>query len=150
MLVRLSILLNPVITPILRSRFHWLLSAGLMLITVTGRKTGRRYTIPVGYHQVADAVVIMIADAPSKTWWRNYRTAGPIELCLRGRRYEGRAQVLPPDASEFRERAAASVGRSRLIAWIFGVDFDPRRGVTDAQVRQLAQHAAIVRVTLAG
>ena len=74
MLVRLSIWLNPIIAPVLRSRLHWLLSPSLMLITVTGRKTGRRYTIPGGYHQVSDAIVVMVAEAPSKTWWRNYRT----------------------------------------------------------------------------
>ena len=41
--------LNPAICAVLRSRFHWLLSRGLMLVTVTGRKSGRQYTIPVGY-----------------------------------------------------------------------------------------------------
>ena len=149
MLVRLSTLLNPVITPILRSRLHWLLSTGLMLITVTGRKTGRRYTIPVGYHQVADAIVILVSDAPSKTWWRNFRSAAPIELWLHGTRRHGHARVLPPGSEEFRRRADASFRRARLIPWIFGVDYDRRTGLIDAQLRQLGEHAAIVEVSVA-
>lgn len=120
-----------------------------MLITVTGRKTGRRYTIPVGYHQVADAIVIMIGEAKTKTWWRNYRTAGPIEMRLRGRSLRGRAQLLPADAAEFRQRADASFRRSRVIPWIFGVDYDRQTGLTDTQARQLGQQAAIVRITIA-
>jgi hypothetical protein len=148
MLVRLSIRLNPFVSAILRSRFHWLLSPGLLLITVTGRKTGKRYTIPVGYHQVEDAIVVMIGEAPTKVWWRNYRRPGPIELRLRGRLLRGRARVLPADSAEFRQRADASFRRSRVIPWIFGVAFDPRRGLTDAQVEQLAQGAAIVEITL--
>lgn len=148
MLVRLSIRLNPLISAILRSRLHWLLSRGLMLITVTGRKSGRRYTIPVGYHQTADAVIILVSEAPSKMWWRNYRHEGPIELRLRGTTLRGRAQLLCADTREFRQRAEASFQRSRLIPWIFGVTFDRRRGLSNAQVHALAQHAAIVRVTV--
>lgn len=148
-LVRLSMRLNPVATAILRSPLHWLLSPGLMLITVTGRRSGRRYTIPVGYHQAADAVIVMVGEAPSKTWWRNYRTPGPVELRLRGKLLRGRAEVLPPDSTEFRNRADASFRRARLIPWIFGVDFDRRFGLSDAQLRQLGQRAAIVRITVA-
>jgi deazaflavin-dependent oxidoreductase (nitroreductase family) len=147
-LVRLSIWLNPIIAPILRSPLHWLLSTGLMLITVTGRKTGRRYTIPVGYHEAPDAIIVMVGEAPTKKWWRNYLDAGPIEVELRGQRRLGRAQVLPPTSKEFRVRAEASFRRARLIPWIFGIDFDDRTGLTPAQVAQLGRQAAIVRITL--
>ncbi len=148
MLVRLSIWLNPIVAAILRSRWHWLLSPGLMLITVTGRKSGRRYTIPVGYHEMKDAVVILVAEAPTKVWWRNYRQAGPIELRLRGKELRGRAEVLPAGSEEFRQRATASFSRARFISRIFGIDYDPESGVTDAQVKQLGEQAVIVRVSV--
>jgi len=150
MLVRLSTWLNPIVAAILRSRFHRLLSPGLMLITVSGRKTGRRYTIPVGYHEADDAVVILVADAPSKVWWRNYRQAGPIELRLRGKEFRGSATVVPAGGAEFRQRAEASFGRARLIPWIFGIAYDRETGLTDAQVKQLAEQAVIVRVAIDG
>src|SRR6185295_8838710 len=82
--VRLSMRMNRVVDVVLRSRVHWLLSRGLTLITVTGRRTGRRYTIPVGYLETSDAVVVLVGDAPSKTWWRNYLHPGPIEVRLHG------------------------------------------------------------------
>jgi deazaflavin-dependent oxidoreductase (nitroreductase family) len=147
-LVRLSTRLNAVVTAILRSPLHWLLSPGLMLVTVTGRKTGRRYTIPVGYHQTDDAIIVIVGEAPSKTWWRNYRDAGPIELRLRGRVLHGRAEVLRPNAPEFRHRAEASFRRSRVIPWIFGINFDRRTGLTAAQVKELSEHVAIVRISI--
>ena len=34
---------------LLRSPFHGMLSNGMMLITVSGRKTGKKYTTPVDY-----------------------------------------------------------------------------------------------------
>ena len=147
-LVRFSTRLNAVVTTILRSPLHWLLSPGLMLITVTGRKTGRRYTIPVGYHRTDDAIIVIVGEAPRKTWWRNYRDAGPIELRLHGKVLHGQAEVLPSDAPEFRRRAEASFRRSRVIPWIFGIAFDRRTGLTEAQVKALSTHAAIVKISI--
>jgi deazaflavin-dependent oxidoreductase (nitroreductase family) len=145
-LVQWSMKMNPYVVAILGSRFHWLLSWGLMLITVSGRKTGRVYTIPVGYHEVDDAIIILVGEAPTKKWWRNYRQAGPIELRLRGRTKPGTAEVLPPESAEFRLRAEQSLRRARFMSRLFGIDFDPRAGLTDAQVQQLAEKIAIVRV----
>lgn len=148
-IVQLSKRLNPLVSAILGSRLHWLLSPGLMLVTVTGRRTGRRYTIPVGYHQMSDAVVVMVAEAATKVWWRNYRRPGPIELRLRNGRLRGTAEVVRADSDEFRHRADASFRRSGMIARLFGIAFDPRLGLTDAQVTDLARQAAIVRITIA-
>jgi deazaflavin-dependent oxidoreductase (nitroreductase family) len=148
-LVQWSIRFNGVVTAILRSPFHWLLSYGLMLITVTGRKSGRVYTIPVGYHRMDDAVVILVGEAPAKKWWRNYREPGPVELLLRGRRRRGVAEVVPPETAEFRARVEASLRRAPFMERVLGVDFDRQSGLSDGQVRTLAERMAVVRVRLA-
>ena len=140
--------MNRVVDLVLRSRLHWLLSRGLTLITVTGRRTGRRYTIPVGYLETADAVVVLVGDAPSKTWWRNYMHPGPIEVRLRGVPRVGRAVVIPPDSEQFRRTAEESFRRSRIIPRLFGIAFDPSRGLTVEDAERLAQRAAMVRITL--
>jgi deazaflavin-dependent oxidoreductase (nitroreductase family) len=146
-LVGLSTRMNPIVGAVLRSRAHWLLSRGLMLITVTGRKTGRTYTIPVGYLPMDDAIVILVNEAPSKVWWRNYLEPGPIGLRLRGKRLRATAEALRPDSAEFRERANASLRRARFMPRLFGIDFDARAGLTDAQVKLLGERIAIVRVS---
>ena len=139
---------NGVVDFVLGSRFHWLLSRGLTLITVTGRRTGRRYTIPVGYLETSDAVVVLVGDAPSKTWWRNYIEPGAIEVLLRGLPRSGRAVVVPPDSEPFRRTAEESFRRSRVIPRLFGIAFDAGRGLTAEDAARLAQRAAIVRITL--
>jgi hypothetical protein len=139
---------NPVVDLVLRSRFHWLLSRGLTLITVTGRRTGRRYTIPVGYLETSDAVIVLVGDAPSKTWWRNYVQPGPIEVNLRGFRRSGRAVAIRPDSEQFSSSAEESFRRSRIIPRLFGIPFDPSRGLTAEDAERLAQRAAIVRITI--
>jgi len=148
-LVQLSTRLNPVCAAILRSPFHWLLSPALMLITVTGRKTGRRFTIPVAYHHMGDAIIILVGEAPRKQWWRNYHAPGPIELCLHRQRLTGTAEVVPSDAAEFRQRFEAALRRARFIARIFNIDWNPHAGLTETQVKQLGVQAALVRISVA-
>jgi len=146
-IVEFSKKLNPLVSAILRSPLHRLLSRGLVLVTVTGRRTGRRYTIPTGYLVDGDVVIILVADAPDKLWWRNYRAPGPIELRLRGRRVPGTGEVVEPGTEEFRRRAEACFGRARFIGRLFGIEFNPSTGLRDEQVEQFRSCGAMVRVT---
>jgi len=55
--------LNPLVAWLLRSTLHPLVSGGLMLLEVTGRRTGRRYWIPVGYQRNGDAIIVLVSHA---------------------------------------------------------------------------------------
>jgi hypothetical protein len=146
--LRLVNYLNLIVIAILRSPLHRLLSSGLTLITVTGRRSGRRYTIPVGYHRQGDAVVVLVGDAPQKTWWRNYRQPGPATLCLRGATVRGTAVVVPVRSEEFRRRAEASFRRSPRTARALGLQYDPSEGLRGEHLGRLSEYAAMVRFTL--
>jgi hypothetical protein len=84
---------NPLLRAMLSSPMHPLLSRGLALITVTGPRSGRRYTFPVGYRQDGDTVIVNVGWAERKRWWRNLTHGGPVEMRIRGRRRAGQAQV---------------------------------------------------------
>jgi hypothetical protein len=58
---------NRLVTGLLCSPFHALLSHTTMLLTFTGRKSGRRYTIPVRYLREGETL-LTLTDSP---WWRN-------------------------------------------------------------------------------
>jgi deazaflavin-dependent oxidoreductase (nitroreductase family) len=146
-LVGLSMRFNPFVTAVLGSPVHWLLSPGLMLITVTGRRSGRRYTIPVGYHQLDDCIVVLVAEARSKQWWRNFRTPGDVELRLRGKLLRATARALAPESADFKHYAEASFRRARMVPAIFGIEFNRRSGLTPQQVAKLGAEAAIVKIT---
>jgi hypothetical protein len=137
---------NSAVAAILRSPFHFLASPGLLLLDITGRKGGRRYQIPVGYHDQGDALCVLVSDAVNRTWWRNFREPGALRVCLRGRWLPARAEVLAPDCPEFRRRAQASFRRAAFMPRIFGIDFDRERGLTPEQVEELAAYAVVVPV----
>jgi hypothetical protein len=84
---------NPAIKLMLRSPLHPLLSGGLLLITVTGRRSGREFTFPVSYSRPSeDKVEITVGWPERKKWWRNLRgKGGPVRLRLRGKERTGHA-----------------------------------------------------------
>ncbi len=66
---------------VLRSPFHGMLSNGMMLITVTGRKTGRKYTTPVGYYRAGE--YLWVITSRERTWWKNLRGGAQVGLLLK-------------------------------------------------------------------
>lgn len=82
---------NPVVKALLRSPLHRLVSDRVALITITGRRTGRRFTIPVEYAQEGDEVTIGVGWPERKVWWRNLREPAPVTVRLHGRDYAGSA-----------------------------------------------------------
>jgi hypothetical protein len=86
-------LVNPVVRGVLRSPAHGLLSGHLALLTVTGRRSGRAFTFPVGYHRDGDRVTIGVDWPERKRWWRNLSDAAPVEIWLAGVRRAGTGQA---------------------------------------------------------
>jgi deazaflavin-dependent oxidoreductase (nitroreductase family) len=140
--------LNPVVSALLRSRLHWIASAGLVLITVTGRRSGRQYSFPVGYREDADRVVILVSEARHKQWWRNYRAPGRVELLLRGRRVGGEAVVVAPESEAFRSDCEDTMRRVPGLGRVFGIRYDAARGLSDEQLETLRREVAVVQVAL--
>jgi hypothetical protein len=84
-------LMNPVMRRLLRSPLHRPASGLLMLITYKGRKTGKAYTIPIGYFRWADNEVMSTSGA---RWWKNLRDGKPVTLLVRGQRVEAIPTVI--------------------------------------------------------
>lgn len=72
---------NDFMSWVLRSPFHGMLSNGMMLISVTGRKTGRTYTLPVGYYTEGD--YLWVITSRDRTWWKNLQGGAQVNLLLK-------------------------------------------------------------------
>ncbi len=146
---RLMTRLNPLVAWVLRSPLHPLLSRGIVLLRVTGRRTGRRYWIPVGYQRAGDTLTVLVSRARRKQWWRNYREPGRVEVLLRGRTVEGRAQVVPPDSPTFRAAVETTFSRLPALAGQFGIRYD-QGTLTTSQCRAVAANGAVVTIDMSG
>jgi deazaflavin-dependent oxidoreductase (nitroreductase family) len=67
---------------LLRSPLHGLGSGSFMLVTFSGRRSGRVYTIPVNY--VRDGDVLLVVSYRHRTWWRNLRRGAPVTVRVKG------------------------------------------------------------------
>jgi hypothetical protein len=83
---------NPALRAVLRSPAHRLASGRFALITYTGRRTKREYTIPVFYRDKRDEVTIAVGWPDRKVWWRNLTGEGrQVRLVVRGQQVLGHA-----------------------------------------------------------
>jgi len=140
--------LNPLVVWLLRSPLHRLLDGGLMLITVTGRRTGRRYTIPVGYQREGDVLHVLVSKARRKQWWRNFRTPASLEVEVHGERRRGQAHVVDPASARFVSVVEATLARLPMLGGQLGIEYDARRGLGSDQCATLRAEAALVEIRL--
>ena len=136
---------NSFMTFMLRSPLHGIMSGSTMLVTVTGRKTGKPITTPVNYYQEGDT--LWVISNRERTWWRNLKGGASLKLRLRGREVNGFGEVLldePAVAVQIGEyvRHLPISGRS------LGVHLED--GQSDpADLTRLAQERVMVRIRLA-
>lgn len=73
-------------------RWGGLVSKHITVVTYTGRRSGKTFSMPVGYKRAGNIVTIGVRLPDAKTWWRNFTGAGgPISLVLEGADRTGHA-----------------------------------------------------------
>lgn len=142
---RLLKLANPFVRLLLRSPLHGLLSDTLLLLTYTGRKSGKRYTIPVGYDRDGDVVTVFTYHA----WWKNLRGGAPVQVEIQRVRRSGTAEAISDDAVAIAAQLGASLRGHPTLAKGYGVPLDASGEPDAAAVRQAAAHLVMVRIQLA-
>lgn len=120
---------NPLVTWLLRSPLRALMDGNTLLLTYTGRKSGRSFTLPISYGQAGARLRLITRQ--SKPWWKNLRSGAPVTLWLRGEQRTGQAWVAPLD------RAA------RLAAML-----EVYRGMPRRLAEQQADDVVVVEIDL--
>jgi hypothetical protein len=92
---RLITLVNPLIRGVLASPLHAAVDAGLLTLHLTGRRTGRRYDIPVSYVDLDGRLLVVTQHR----WRANLRGGQDIEVTHRGQRRPAHAEVDEEPAS---------------------------------------------------
>ncbi|WP_306232915.1 nitroreductase/quinone reductase family protein [Agrococcus beijingensis] len=86
---------NPIIRAVLRSPLHRMLSAEMLLLHITGRRSGRTYDVPVGRHEIDGALVVSAGGA----WKHNLRGGAALEVTIDGHRRRAHGELVDdPDA----------------------------------------------------
>jgi hypothetical protein len=77
LLVRGAPLFNAPVAALANSpRFGRLVNGNIAMVTYTGRRSGKTFSIPVAYRRSGDDVIIGVGMPDAKTWWRNFLDDG--------------------------------------------------------------------------
>jgi deazaflavin-dependent oxidoreductase (nitroreductase family) len=129
---------------ILRSPAHGMVSKTILLITFTGRKSGKTYTTPVDYSQEGDQVVVFTHAA----WWKNLRGEAPVTVRIRGRELQGLAEAVAEDKPAVAAGLAAHLRKVPGDARYYGVTLDDQGNPNANEVEQAAQTVVMIRIRL--
>ena len=83
---------NPIMICLLKSPFHGIVSKSMMLVSVTGRKSGKTISTPTNY--LRDGNNLWIVSWRDRKWWRNLRGSSIVRLLLAGKSIEGCGHVI--------------------------------------------------------
>jgi len=71
------------------------MSPRLLLLTFTGRKSGKEFTTPIRYVQEGETLQIRVLVEYS--WWKNLLAKATVHVLLRGEVRTGIAEVFPEE-----------------------------------------------------
>jgi len=113
-----------------------------MLITVTGCKTGRQYSTPVGFYREGDT--LWVISNRDRTWWRNVRNGANVSLLLQGKTLNAFAETeMNPSAVE--KRLLEYIHKIPLAAKSFGIRMENKIPNAD-DVARVAKDRLFIKV----
>lgn len=129
---------------VLRSPVHGMMSKSILLITFTGRKSGKTYTTPVSYSQAGNQVYVFTHAA----WWKNLRGGAPVRVRIRGRELQGLAEPVDEDKQVITAGLAEHLRKVPSDAKYYKVTFDEGGNPRVEDVEKAVQTVVMIRIEL--
>lgn len=137
---------NNFMSAVLRSPFHGMLSNGMMLLTVTGRRTGKQYTTPVGYYE--EGGYLWVITSRERTWWRNLQGGANVDLLLKRRLVKGFAEI-ELDEKTVEKRMCEFLRHEPRAAKPMGIRVE-NKSPNAEDVARIAKDRLFVKIKLSG
>jgi hypothetical protein len=140
---------NPIIRWLLMSPLHGFVSKNMMLISYTGRKSGKRFSTPVNYLRLRDAQgeYLFTTSSLDRSWWRNLRGGAPVTVRQQGQDYPAWAEAFEEGGKVTAELQAffkAAPGMARY----FDVSLDAAGQPKAEDVVRAAQSRVVIQFRL--
>jgi len=136
---------NPFMKMILRSPFHSLMSGNTAVVSVTGRNSGRVYSIPVNYQREGD--IVWITSMRDRSWWKNLRGGVKVLIRLAGSDFDGMGEVIE-SPQEVQGYLKEYLLLNPAYAKYLDVGLDSEGNLEQENLAKAAEKRVMVRVTL--
>lgn len=137
---------NPILRYLLRTPVAGAAREQMMVVSFNGRKTGRRYSIPLSAHRI-DNGLYALTSAP---WKQNFRDGAAAEVLHNGKTTAMRGELIQDRAviADLARRCAESYGVKRAQR-MMGLKFRDQRIPTLEEFAEAVDrdHMAAIRLT---
>ena len=135
-------IINPVMRFLLRSPLHGLLSNSLMLITFTGRKSGKKFTTPVRYIKTGDTVRCF--TAAENQWWRNLRSGARVSLLVKCQLSDYQAQAIFDKPTDIKKQLVSYLTLFPQDAAYHDIRLNKDKSLDEKDLEHAAYNAIVV------
>ena len=134
---------NDFVTFMLRTPFNVFLG-NTMLITVTGGKTGKKYSTPVGFYRDGDWLWVLTRR--DRTWWRNVKGGAEVSLLIKGKTLPARAEA-ELNETDVEAQLCEYIRQIPMAAKSLGIRVENKRPNLD-DVARVARDRLFVKIQL--
>ena len=134
---------NPMMIWLLKSPLHGMISRGVMLITVTGRKSGKSISTPTNY--LRDENTLWVISWRDRNWWKNLRDGAKVLVLLAGKSVEGSGQVIE-DEKQVAQSLFEYYRKNPQVAKYVQIGIDAAGLPISADCERAAQKLVVVQV----
>ena len=120
-----------------------MIGQGVALLSFTGRKTGKRYTIPVSYYREDD--IVTVTTKRQRRWWHNFETPLEVQLRLAGRTFAGKAEARGSDEDTL-EFMTRYLEKRPIDAKAYGLKKDE---ITREKIARILPHIVVIQIEIA-
>jgi len=132
---------------VLTSPLHSTLDGRLILITYTGKKSGKKHSLPVQYAESHNELIVVAGYHQHKKWWRNLMQQQTVNIRYRGKWFEASAKAFDGDVGVIAPLLPYYLKRFPASARIRGLAWDPN-GVVENPEKLEGEAKKVVMVTI--
>ena len=136
---------NFFISALVRSPLHPLLGDSFAVISLRGRRSGRRISTPINV--LRDGDTLMVVSMRARTWWRNLRSGEPASLRLAGNSHTVRGEVIE-DPDQVGEELTRYFSHRPGDAKYFGVQLRADGSPSAGSLSHAARERVIIRLRI--
>ena len=121
------------------------MSGSILLLTFTGRNSGKSYTFPIGYWKEGDTIILLTKRF--RSWWRNFQQPTPVQVQIGGRNYMGQAEASMDELSMVPLLTRLMEGHARQAeVWHVHLDANGKPNLED--IRAIAPKIVVIQIRL--
>ncbi len=139
-------MINPFVAWLLQSRLHGLISFKLMLLVITGRRSGRIYRVPVSYAAQPGGVTCLTLS--KNLWWRNLADVQSATLVYRGQIVQASVQLEADDSLVIEREMRMLIAHNPVDALFAGVRLNLKLEPNAADLAIAATRHVVLRFDL--